>query len=106
MDTSAVVRKATNDKEKEEYRKTGRCFECGKQGHLAQVCPTKKNRQTSNNRTVEVTDDDSDFDSEIFNHQDDPDVLATRAMKMNDKDKDAFIKKLQELGAEAGFQEA
>ena len=66
----------------------------------------KKNRQTSNNRTVEVTDDDSDFDSEIFNHRDDPDVLATRAMKMNDKDKDAFIKKLQELGAEAGFQEA
>jgi hypothetical protein len=106
MDTSATVRKATNDKEKEEYRKTGRCFECGKQGHLARVCPSKKNRQTSNNRTVDVMDDDSDFNSDIFDQQDDPDVLATRAMKMSDKDKDAFIKKLQELGADAGFQEA
>jgi len=35
MDTSAVARKANTDREKEEYRKTGRCFECGKQGHLA-----------------------------------------------------------------------
>ena len=106
MDTSAAVRKATSDKEKEEYCKTGRCFECGKQGHLARVCPMKKNRQTSNNRVVEVADDDSDFNSDIFDQQDDPDVLATRAMKMSDKDKDTFIKKLQELGADAGFQEA
>ena len=67
MDTSAAVRKATNDKEKEEYRKTGRCFKCGKQGHLARVCPTKKNRQTSNNRTVEVADDD---------HQGKPELLS------------------------------
>jgi hypothetical protein len=55
---------------------------------------------------VEVTDDDSDFNSKIFDQQDDPDVLVTRAMKMSNKDKDAFIKKLQELGADAGFQEA
>jgi len=43
MDTSAAMQKATTDKEKEEYRKTGQCFECGKQGHLVQVCPTKRN---------------------------------------------------------------
>jgi hypothetical protein len=35
MDTSATVRKASSDKEKEEYRKEGCCYECGKQGHLA-----------------------------------------------------------------------
>jgi len=46
MDTSAVARKANTDREKEEYRKTGQCFECGKQGHLARLCPTKKNRQS------------------------------------------------------------
>jgi len=40
MDLS-VIRKATTDKEKEEYRRTGRCFQCGKQGHLARDCPSK-----------------------------------------------------------------
>jgi len=44
MDTSAVIRKAMNDKEHEEYQKTGRCFECGKQGHLVRDCPNKKTR--------------------------------------------------------------
>ena len=42
MDTSTTVRKATTEKDKEEYRKAGRCFECGKQGHLARTCPSKK----------------------------------------------------------------
>ena len=42
MDMSAVICKATNDKEHEEYRKTGQCFECGKQGHLVCDCPNKK----------------------------------------------------------------
>ena len=46
MDTSAVAHKANMDKEKEEYRKTGRCFECSKQGHLTHICPAKKGRQT------------------------------------------------------------
>jgi len=44
MDTSVAMHKANTNKEKEEYRKTGRCFECSKQGHLARVCPTKRNR--------------------------------------------------------------
>ena len=35
--------------------------------------------------------------SEIFNDRDDLDVLVTRAMMMNDKDKDVFIKKLQDV---------
>ena len=40
MDT-LVVHKATTEKEKEEYCKTGHCFHCGKQGHLAHNCPSK-----------------------------------------------------------------
>jgi hypothetical protein len=43
MDTSAVVCKASSNKEKEEYHKEGRCYECGKQGHLVHDCPNRKN---------------------------------------------------------------
>ena len=75
MDTSAAARKANTDHEKEEYCKTGQCFECGKQGHLAQLCPTKKNRQSfptcspPNNRSAtikEVADDKSDVDTQAY----------------------------------------
>jgi hypothetical protein len=41
MDTSAVARKATTEAEKQKCRQEGRCFECGKQGHLARDCPSK-----------------------------------------------------------------
>src|SRR5260221_215234 len=104
MDTSAVMRKATNDKEKEEYRKTGKCFECGKQGHLARVCPTKKNRQMSYNRIIEAENDETDYDLPDVHF--DPEMLATRAMRLSDEDKDAFVRKLRDLGAETGFVDA
>ena len=51
MDTSATIRKATTDKEKQEYRAAGRCFECGRQGHLARDCPNKKRTSA---RTVQI----------------------------------------------------
>jgi len=113
MDTSAAARKANTDREKEEYRKTGRCFECGKQGHLARLCPTKKARQSpfprpsSNNRTANIEeqdDTDSEPDSQAYHWN--PEVLAQHAMKFTDEDRDAFVRKLQDLGAETGFLEA
>ncbi len=103
MDTSAAMRKATNDREKEEYRKTGKCFECGKQGHLAHVCPTKRNRQTLSRCTVEIEDYKLDHES---NAQPDPEALATQAMKLSEGDRDTFVQKLQELGAETDFLDA
>lgn len=39
--TSATIRKASTEREREEYRKAGRCFECGKHGHLARNCRCK-----------------------------------------------------------------
>jgi len=42
MDTSAVIQKATNNKEHKKYHKTGQYFKCGKQGHLVHDCPNKK----------------------------------------------------------------
>jgi len=110
MDTSAAARKANMNKDKEEYRKTGRCFECSKQGHLARVCPTKRNRPSpfqtpATNRTAKIEDDnESEVDSCAYHW--DPEVLAQRAMKFTDEDRDAFVRKLQDLGAETGFLEA
>jgi len=112
MDMSAAARKASTDHDKEEYRKTGRCFECGKQGHLARNCPTKKNRpnpfacpQTNRSASVEETDDtESEVDPHAYHW--DPEVLAQRAMKFTDDDRDVFVRKLQDLGAETGFLDA
>jgi len=90
----------------------GRCFECGKQGHLARLCPTKKNQQSPfahppNNQSAsieEIDDTESEVDSQAYHWN--PEVLAQRAMKFSDKDRDAFVHKLQDLGAETGFLEA
>ena len=98
------MRKATSDREKEEYRKTGKCFECGKQGHLARVCPTKRNRQTSSNRSVNI--DDYESDHGLADVRFDPADLATRAMRLSEEDRDMFVRKLQEMGAESGFVDA
>jgi len=110
MDISAAMHKANTNKEKEEYRKTGRCFECGKQGHLACLCPTKRNRPSpfqnpATNRTAEIDDNSkSEVDPRAYHW--DPEVLAQRAMKFTDDDRDVFVRKLQDLGAETGFLDA
>ena len=108
MDTSATVRKATTKKDKEEYRKAGRCFECGKQGHLTQTCPSKKPQQNQNARTVTIKDDVSNDMSinSSGNSSFTPATLAALAMRLSDEEKGTFARKLQEMGADVGFQDA
>jgi hypothetical protein len=36
------VRKAYTEEDKNQFKKEGRCFNCDKQGHMAQKCPDKK----------------------------------------------------------------
>ena len=108
MDTSATVRKAMTEKDKEEYRKAGRCFKCGKQGHLTRTCPSKKPQQNQNTRMVTIEDDvsdnmsiDSSSDSSFT-----PATLAALAMRLSNEEKGMFAHKLQEMGADVGFQDA
>ena len=108
MDTLAMVHKATTEKDKEEYRKAGQCFECGKQGHLVRTCPSKKPRQNQNARTVTIKDDVSD-DMSIDSSGDSsftPATLAALTICLSDEEKGTFARKLQEMGANVGFQDA
>ena len=102
MDTSAVIRKATNDKEREEYRKTGRCFECGKQGHLVCDCPNKKTRVRTT-RTVQIQDNNESTNSEIA-----PQTmsLTARVARLSKEDRGAFMDEMHSLGEDMDFQAA
>jgi len=102
MDTSAIIRKATNNKEREKYRKTGRCFECGKQGHLVRDCPNKKARARTT-RTVQIKENDKPVTPET------PTLstsLAARVAHLSEEDCCAFMDEMCSLGEDMDFQAA
>ena len=43
MDTSTSLSKAVTKADKERYKKEGRCFFCGAQGHVSRSCSKKTN---------------------------------------------------------------
>jgi hypothetical protein len=114
MDTSAVVRKASSDKEKEEYCKEGHCYECGKQGHLACDCPNRKNHQQQQPRTRATKAEKSqtgnliEFDDEDGSTTDTPETLsvAARVLRFSDKERDEFIDYMRKNGEDLDFQNA
>ena len=62
------------DKEKEEYRRNGKCFNCGKQGHRSFECPDKKDK----GKIREVTKEDEESTSE----DEDKEEEGTRIRKL------------------------
>jgi len=102
MDTSAVIHKATNDKEHEEYRKTGQCFKCGKQGHLVCDCPNKKTCARTT-RTVQIEDNDKSVVSETPSPST---SLAVRVAHLSEEDRCAFMDEMRSLGEDMDFQAA
>ena len=101
IDTSAIARKATTKVEKEKARKEGRCFECGKQGHLTQNCPDRKPRT----RSAEVTEVPTSAKVEEIKAPT-PAKIAKWLQQSSNKDKEAFIKAMAEGGEDMGFLEA
>jgi len=102
MDTSVVIRKATNDKEHEEYRKTGQCFECGKQGHLVRDCPNKKTHAQTT-RTIQIEDDKKSITSETPSPST---SLAAQVARLSEEDQCAFMDEMHSLGEDMDFQAA
>ena len=47
-----TIRKATTNAEREKYRSEGRCFNCGRQGHLSRLCPNRKPRIATTTMTT------------------------------------------------------
>jgi hypothetical protein len=48
MDTSASLSKAVTEADKERYKREGRCFFCGAQGHVSRSCSKKTNSPPKN----------------------------------------------------------
>ena len=112
MDTSATIRKATTDKEKQEYRIAGRCFKCGRQGHLACDCPNKKRTSA---RTVQIQEGSNLIDLSDDVPATPPPIplpsnptrsLATQVARLSKEERNAFIDEMNSLGENMGFQNA
>jgi hypothetical protein len=88
MDTSAgAIRKAAvTDAEKEKYKAEGRCFKCGKQGHLSRNCPDRQTQIRSANAT--------DLAPPQYDDLAKGEKLADYALKLSAEERDVFLKKV------------
>jgi hypothetical protein len=106
MDTSASAQlsKATTEAEKERYKKEGRCFECGKQGHIVRACPTRQARQnatSARSTSVIVTDPISDSpEPPAFER------IGKALLGFSDEDRQGFLEFMSKQGEDMGFGSA
>jgi hypothetical protein len=114
MDTSAAVRKATTEKEKQEHRDKGKCFKCSRQGHIACNCP---NRQTpvkakvatdvTTSSSASVASDPPDYTSNAGDAEmTSGNTLADFALKLSVEEREMFVRKMMSEGEDMGFLEA
>jgi hypothetical protein len=111
IDMSAALRKASSDKEKEEYHKKGCCYECGKQGHLIHNCPNCRNRQQQQpcariNKVEKVLTNLIKFDDNNGLTTDTPETLSVAAhiLRFSEKECDEFMDYMRKNGEDLDFQ--
>ena len=101
-----VIRKATTEAEKDKCRKEGRCFNCGRQGHLSRFCPDKKPRIAvaevnpftptpviTAPATVKTNPFEDDVDARIC-------TMAEFSMTLDAKQQEKLAAELKKLGAD------
>jgi hypothetical protein len=83
MDTSAMVRKAVTDAEKQKHCEQGRCYACSKQGHVARNCPDKESKIKVMKSKAETQGKKED-PSPNYEKLDNGNTLAEYALKLTD----------------------
>jgi len=76
----------------------GRCFQCGKQGHLARNCPSKPTHA----RTVQIEDSQSTASSDNSFFVTTP-SLAAQVARLTEEDCRAFMDEMCTLGEDMDF---
>jgi hypothetical protein len=102
MDTSAVTQKALTKADKEKHQKEGCCFECSKQGHMAQNCLDQP-CWPAHMHTTDTTDA-NEIGSQEGNTSYGPKELASLLRKLSEDDRDSFIRAMQK-GEDMGYQD-
>ena len=104
MDVDAIWKAAT-EAEKEMYWKEGRCFNCGKQGHLSRNCPTKTLRiavttatATSTPAVVPTTPTVPQVPQETMAAK--ICKMAEFSMKLNAEEQEMLAEELKKLGVD------
>ena len=100
LDTSVAVQKVYTKEEKLHYRKEGWCFECAKIGHLARLCPDRKPCAKAVTDATPKEETTTPASIEEFTNGE---TLALAALKLNDKAREAFIKRIVMAEEEMGF---
>jgi hypothetical protein len=115
MDTSAVARKAITEAEKQKCRQEGRCFECGKQGHLVRACPSKTRAPWPPSTSSRSNMSDTASMSAITSSDNRPTMpsgrlsaqqLAAYALQFSEEEQDAFVKAMNLREEGLDFQNA
>ena len=106
-----TLQKAETMEDKKKHRDEGHCFECSKQGHIAQDCPTKKfnprkHQKPSYIKMVQNQEYDDEEPKEYEEEEEEPqeqdkiDDLVSRMVSFSDEKKVQWMDVMQDRGVD------